>query len=236
VDIVSRTQKFEHARSEGRPIGGRPEIRTPRPPRSAGLAAPGADVTQVTDRTPVRRNAPRAARIPRGLSGSGAMRRDPARRVNAPRPGPFTRGPSASALTPSGSTHRWKTLRATYARLLPLPCWRCGAMIERDPPGTPFRTSGWVLGHVGLNRCEGAGDDHLAPEHRRCSDQSGGVLGAARLAAARKLAGPRATAAPGTGRRAGRKPIPRGRPAGITPPAEADRPRSWAAPGASRRW
>jgi hypothetical protein len=136
-----------------------------------------------------------------------------------------------SALKASGSTWRWRILRAQFAKLLPLPCSRCGGLVEADPPGTPFKRSGWVLGHVGLARVEGANDDHLWPEHRSCSDHSGGVLGAARLAARRRVeaAGPPrlmrdpAGAGPVRGKGGGR-------------PAHVASAVDLGPPGPSRRW
>lgn len=77
----------------------------------------------------------------------------------------------ASALGKSGSTRRWKNIRAEWqARLVGsggAPCWRCGKWIQPTEP--------WVLGHVKA-RALGGGDDQLAYEHRRCSDVSGGQL------------------------------------------------------------
>jgi hypothetical protein len=64
-----------------------------------------------------------------------------------------------------GDTRAWRRLREMYGRSLPLPCWRCGRMIR---PG-----QAWSLGHL-VDRWVGGTDDRLAPEHRRCSDESGG--------------------------------------------------------------
>ena len=68
-----------------------------------------------------------------------------------------------SALHDSGSTRRWRNLRAAHALTLPRPCWRCGATIQP--------TDVWDLGHV-VDRVDGGNDDHLAPEHRRCSREA----------------------------------------------------------------
>lgn len=78
----------------------------------------------------------------------------------------------ASALTPTGSTHQWRQLRAAWAERIAeagsWPCWRCP-----DPILPGMR---WCLGHT-TDRALGGTDDHLAPEHKRCSDSSGGRLG-----------------------------------------------------------
>lgn len=86
------------------------------------------------------------------------------------------------------STTRWSGARVTRARaycrqLLPCACWRCGLPIP------PLPESGWVAGHV-IARKDGGTDDYsnLRPEHRRCSDTSGGRVAAAMLNARRTSA------------------------------------------------
>lgn len=78
---------------------------------------------------------------------------------------------------------RWGGSRSTKARayvrtMLPCPCWRCGRIITPEMP--------WVAGHI-VSRHDGGTDDphNLRPEHRRCSDSSGGRVGG-RITAARK--------------------------------------------------
>ena len=68
------------------------------------------------------------------------------------------------------SGNRVKNARAIVRRMLPAPCWRCGQIITVDMQ--------WVAGHV-RGRHEYGDDDspsNLLPEHRKCSDRSGGQL------------------------------------------------------------
>ena len=126
----------------------------------------------------------------------------------------------ASALTPNGSTARWRRLRAAYAASLPAPCGYCH---EPVIPG-----SEWVLGHV-VPRSAGGGDDKLRVEHRSCS-QAGGPEPPRLVAAVRERERTRPQADPG------------GRP-GVTiggrvvrdyPDAGPSTGRTW--PGPSREW
>lgn len=87
--------------------------------------------------------------------------------------------PVASALRSSGSTTRWRKLRAVHAAAFAevgvIPCWRCGQLVSCDEP--------WALGHV-VDRALGGDDSQLAIEHLQCSRRSGWELGR-RLKAAR---------------------------------------------------
>lgn len=91
-----------------------------------------------------------------------------------------------SALPPAGGSQA--RLRAQWEPRFPLPCGQCGGLIQ---PGEP-----WTLGHR-VPRSAGGTDEpgNLWPEHRRCSDSSGGRLGAA-AAAARRAEAPGAVALP----------------------------------------
>lgn len=68
---------------------------------------------------------------------------------------------------------RWAQLRAAMAVTLAdagaLPCWRCGRPVVNG--------QAWALGHVVDRALGGQDEDGLAIEHKRCSDQSGAVLG-----------------------------------------------------------
>ena len=79
-----------------------------------------------------------------------------------------------SALRPTGSTRRWRQLRAPFARHLtdvgPLPCRRCG-----EPITAAMR---WHLGHPDhAPRALGGNDTDLWPEHDDCSTKAGARLG-----------------------------------------------------------
>lgn len=77
-----------------------------------------------------------------------------------------------SALTNQGSTWAWRNLRNDWQQRINdaggWTCWRCHHPIH---PHTPFH-----LGHT-TDRALGGNDDHLAPEHPRCSTSAGGKLG-----------------------------------------------------------
>jgi len=65
-----------------------------------------------------------------------------------------------SALTDRGSTHRWRQLREWWAQQLPLPCPRCGIVIQY---GEPFDLDHQVPRAIG-------GDDSTArPAHAACN-------------------------------------------------------------------
>jgi len=75
-----------------------------------------------------------------------------------------------SALTPTGSTHQWRQLRAPFTHHLatvgPLPCRRCGQPITA--------TDRWHLGHPDDQpRALGGEDLDLWPEHQACSIRAG---------------------------------------------------------------
>lgn len=71
----------------------------------------------------------------------------------------------------SWSGPRVTALRAQWARLLPLPCWRCGQVINRTDP--------WDVGHI-VDLALG-GDpwdpNNQAPEHTGCNRAAGARLG-----------------------------------------------------------
>lgn len=71
-----------------------------------------------------------------------------------------------------GNGRPWRTLRASFAARLPLPCARCGLPVL---PG-----SRWHLGHR-VDRVNGGTHEHgVWPEHERCSTSAGGRTGTAR--------------------------------------------------------
>jgi hypothetical protein len=68
------------------------------------------------------------------------------------------------------SSRSWKRLRATWAAAIAtgrVDCWRCGQRIDAGQP--------WDLGHRVAVRLGGS-DEHVHPEHRRCSRSAGGEL------------------------------------------------------------
>lgn len=99
----------------------------------------------------------------------------PGRQSRPPRRAP--QAPGGSALKPAGGSREWGRIRARWAGRLPVPCGQCGGMVTPDQP--------WSLGHR-VPRSHGGTDEegNLWPEHRGCSDRSGGREGrAAQLAA-----------------------------------------------------
>jgi hypothetical protein len=79
-----------------------------------------------------------------------------------------------------GSSREWRKLRAAWAAVLPVPCWRCREYVYPDPPGTPRWATGWHLGHP-VDLALGGEFMHAAPEHRDCNLSAGGRLGARRV-------------------------------------------------------
>ena len=67
---------------------------------------------------------------------------------------------SNSALTRTGSTYKWRQLRAHYAAQLPTPCVRCGLPVNA--------TEDWHLDHL-IPRNQGGGDDLIGPAHAACN-------------------------------------------------------------------
>lgn len=70
-----------------------------------------------------------------------------------------------------GNTRRWRAERARWQGLLPLPCPRCGLLVQ------PWQD--WDLGHT-IDLASGRGtDEQVRPEHAACNRSAGGQLGAA---------------------------------------------------------
>src|SRR5215510_1387752 len=65
-----------------------------------------------------------------------------------------------SKLRPLGSTRGWRELRKWWAAQLPLPCPRCGALVQ------PWDR--WDLDHQ-VPRAIGGTDDTARPAHERCN-------------------------------------------------------------------
>lgn len=63
----------------------------------------------------------------------------------------------ASALRDSGSTWRWRKLRAYYAAILPVTCSRCHELV--------YPNQAWDLDHV-VPRAAGGNDSQVWPAHR----------------------------------------------------------------------
>lgn len=63
-------------------------------------------------------------------------------------------------LRDAGSTRRWRALRRSWAEQLPLPCARCGVVIQY---GEPFD-----LDHT-IPRALGGSDEFARPSHPGCN-------------------------------------------------------------------
>lgn len=78
-------------------------------------------------------------------------------------------------MTDTWGGRRAMAARQTMAATLPTPCGRCGHTVHPDPPGTPVRRSGWVVGHViarSLRPDLTWQRSNWRVEHRGCSDRS----------------------------------------------------------------
>lgn len=113
-----------------------------------------------------------------------------------------------SALTPAGSTRRWRTIRQQYADHLAargvVLCWRHRNNLDRaddiargdtprphvdqspDCAGTIRHGDRWVLGHR-TDRIHGGTDNHLGYECAPCSSYTGARTGNALRNAARRI-------------------------------------------------
>jgi 5-methylcytosine-specific restriction endonuclease McrA len=69
-----------------------------------------------------------------------------------------------SALRDSGSTRRWRELRAAWSLRLPAPCSRCGELV--------LATDAWHLDHT-IPRSAGGSDRDARPAHARCNMSAG---------------------------------------------------------------
>jgi hypothetical protein len=65
-------------------------------------------------------------------------------------------------------TRQWRKRRAMWAARLPMPCYRCGALITPD--------MAWHLDHT-TPRSQGGHDADARPSHARCNFLHGNALG-----------------------------------------------------------